>query len=116
MPEIMIFKAGKYLQGEWPKERVKKLVEAYDPETFYDAPLVIGHRWYGTDDSYQDAHGWVQSLHMDGAGRVYAVVTDVSADLKKKVAEKKLKYSKSTSQYLTPIIKIGKPPALPGRL
>jgi hypothetical protein len=29
---------------------------------------------------------------MDGAGRVYAVVTDISADVKKKVAEKKLKY------------------------
>jgi hypothetical protein len=29
---------------------------------------------------------------MDGAGKVYAVVADVSADLKKKVAEKKLKY------------------------
>ena len=92
MQELMIFKAGKYPQGDWPKERVKKLVDAYDPEKFYDAPLVIGHRWYGADDNYQDAHGWVRSLRMDGAGRVYAVVTDVSADLKKKVAEKKLKY------------------------
>jgi hypothetical protein len=92
MQELLIFKAGKYPQGDWPKERVKKLVDAYDPEKFYDAPLVIGHRWYGTDDSYQDAHGWVQSLRMDGMGKVYAVVTDVSADLKKKVAEKKLKY------------------------
>jgi hypothetical protein len=92
MQEIMIFKAGKYPQGDWPKERVKRLVDAYDPEKFYDAPLVIGHRWYGTDDNYQDAHGWVQSLRMDGAGRVYAVITDVSADVKKKVAEKKLKY------------------------
>jgi hypothetical protein len=32
MPEIMIFRAGKYPQWDWPKERVKKLVEAYDPE------------------------------------------------------------------------------------
>ena len=92
MAELFIFKAGKYPQGDWPKERVKKLVDAYDPDKYSDAPLVIGHRWYGTDDSYQDAHGWVQSLRMDGAGRVYAVVTDVSADLKRKVAEKKLKY------------------------
>ncbi|MDR2245628.1 MAG: hypothetical protein LBE17_02975 [Treponema sp.] len=59
---------------------------------FYDAPLVIGHRWYGTDGSYQDAHGWVRSLRMDGVGKAYAVVTDVSSDLKKMVAEKKLKY------------------------
>jgi hypothetical protein len=92
MTELLVFRAGKYPQGDWPKDRVKKLVDAYDPEKFYDAPLVIGHRWYGTDDSYQDAHGWVQSLRMDAAGKVYAVVTDVSADVKKKVAEKKLKY------------------------
>jgi hypothetical protein len=92
MTELMIFKAGKYPQGDWPKERVQKMVDAYDPEKFYDAPLVIGHRWYGTDDNYQDAHGWVQSLRMDGSGKVFATVTDVSADLKKKVAEKKLKY------------------------
>ncbi|MDR0556331.1 MAG: hypothetical protein LBG43_00450, partial [Treponema sp.] len=66
----MIFKVGKYPRGDWPKERVKKLVDAYDPEKFYDASLVIGHRWYGADDNYQDAHGWVRSLRMDGAGRV----------------------------------------------
>jgi phage terminase Nu1 subunit (DNA packaging protein) len=110
MPEMMIFKAGKYPQGDWPKERVKKLVDAYDPEKS-DAPLVIGHRWYGTDDSYQDAHGWVQSLRMDGAGKVYAVVTDVSADLKKKVAEKKLKYM-SVEIYENDKVDATKPPYL----
>ena len=111
MTELMIFKAGKYPQGDWPKERVKKLVDAYDPEKYYDAPLVIGHRWYGTDDSYQDAHGWVQSLRMDGAGKVYAVVTDVSADLKKKVAEKKLKYM-SVEIYENDKIDENRPPYL----
>jgi hypothetical protein len=92
MAELMIFKAGKYPQGDWSKERVKKLVEAYDPERYCEAPLVIGHRFFGADDEYQDAHGWVRSLRMDGGGRVYADVAEVSADLKRKVAEKKLKY------------------------
>ncbi len=91
MPELLIFKAGKYPQGDWPKERVKKLVDAYSPDTI-EAPLVIGHRFYGGSDEYQDAHGWVESLRMDGSGKVFATVTDVTSDVKKKVAEKKLKY------------------------
>jgi hypothetical protein len=32
MPELMIFKAGKYPQGDWPKERVQKMADAYGPE------------------------------------------------------------------------------------
>lgn len=91
MPELLIFKAGKYPQGDWSKERVKKLVDAYSPDLI-EAPLVIGHRFYGGSDEYQDAHGWVKSLRMDGSGKVFAMVDDVTADVKKKVAEKKLKY------------------------
>ena len=92
MPELMIFKAGKYPQGEWPKERVQKLVDAYDPEKNVEAPVVIGHRFYGNDDEYQNAHGWVGGLRMDGAGRVFASVGEFSADVKKKLAEGKLRY------------------------
>ena len=126
MPELMIFKAGKYPQGDWPKERVQRMVDAYETDRYSDAPLVIGHRWYGTDDRYQDAHGWVQSLRMDGAGKVYAVITDVSADLKKKVAEKKLKYMSveiyendkidaTQPPYLRAIALLGRDtPAIPG--
>jgi hypothetical protein len=92
MAELMIFKAGKYPQGEWPKERVQKMVDSYDPEKSYEAPVVIGHRGYGVDNDYQDAHGWVKSLRMDGTGKVYAEVPEFSADVKKKIAEKKLRY------------------------
>lgn len=92
MPEIMVFKAGKYPQGDWPKERVQRLVEAYDPEKNIEAPVVIGHRFYGTDDEYQDAHGWVRGLRMDGAGKVFAQVPEFSADIKKKIVEGKLRY------------------------
>ena len=92
MPELMVFKAGKYPQGDWPKERVQKLVDAYDPEKNFEAPVVIGHKYYSQTDADQYAHGWVSSLRMDGAGRVYAVVDDFSADVKKAIAEKKLRY------------------------
>ena len=92
MLELMIFKAGKYPQGDWPKERVQKMVSAYDPDKNIEAPVVIGHRWYGNDDTYQYAHGWVRGLRMDGAGKVFAEVDEFSADVKKAVAEKKLRY------------------------
>jgi hypothetical protein len=92
MPELMIFRAGKYPQGDWPKERVQKMVEAYDPDKNFEAPVVIGHRWYGNDDAYQYAHGWVRRLRMDGAGKVFAEIDEFSAEVKKAAAEKKLRY------------------------
>ncbi|GHU01824.1 hypothetical protein FACS1894147_02410 [Spirochaetia bacterium] len=92
MSELFIFKAGKYPQGDWEKERVKKMVDAYDPDKNYEAPVVIGHRGYGMDDDYQDAHGWVSAVRMDGSGKVFATVPEFSADVKKKIAEKKLRY------------------------
>jgi hypothetical protein len=88
----LVFRAGKYPQGDWPKERVQKMVDAYDPEKNFEAPVVIGHKWYSQTNEDQFAHGWVKSLRMDGAGKVFAVVEDFSADVKKAVAEKKLRY------------------------
>jgi hypothetical protein len=42
----MIFKAGKYPQGDFNKERVQRMVDAYDPERGLEATVVIG-QWYG---------------------------------------------------------------------
>lgn len=93
MAELKVFKAGKYPQGDWPKERVQRLVDSYNPEKLYEAPIVIGHRSFGiTTDDYQDAHGWVKSMRMDKSGWVFAEVPSFSADVIKKVAEGKLKY------------------------
>jgi hypothetical protein len=126
MIELMIFKAGKYPQGDWSKERVQKLVEAYDPQKNVEAPVVIGHRWYSDTDEAQFAHGWVQSLRMDGSGKVYAVVDEFSSDVKKAVAEKKLRYisaefwendrrDASASPYLKAVALLGRDsPAVPG--
>jgi hypothetical protein len=92
MPELFIFAAGKYPQGDWPKERVKKLVDAYDPENSLEAPAVIGHRVFATEDSYQYAHGWVQKLRMDKDDKVYATIPEFSAEARQAVREKKLRY------------------------
>jgi myosin heavy subunit len=92
MPELFVFKAGKYPQGDWPEERVKKLVNAYDPENSYEAPAVIGHQFLGTGDAYQYAHGWVESLRMDKDGKVYAVIPEFSRKARQAIIEKKLRY------------------------
>ena len=92
MPEFFVFKAGKYPQGDWPVERVKKFVDAYDPENGLEAPLVIGHRSFAMRDADQYAHGWVQGLRMDKDGKVYATISDCSLEARHAIAEKKLRY------------------------
>jgi hypothetical protein len=126
MPEIMIFKAGKYAQGEWPKERVQKMVDAYDPEKNIEAPVVIGHRWYGESDEHEFAHGWVKGLRMDGAGKVYADIEFTTAKVLHALAEKQLKYvsaeiyeldrrDEKEAPYLRAVALLGRnPPAVQG--
>jgi hypothetical protein len=92
MPEIMIFKTGKYPQGDWPKERVQRMVDAYDPDKNIEAPVVIGHRFYADTNEAQFAHGWVKSLRMDGSGKVYADIPEFTSEVKQALAEKKLRY------------------------
>ncbi|MDR2807763.1 MAG: hypothetical protein LBB43_02015 [Spirochaetaceae bacterium] len=88
----MVFKAGKYPQGEWSKERTQKLVDTYNPEKDIEAPVVIGHHNWSDTNEMQYAHGWVKGLRMDGSGKVYADIPEFSADAKKAIAENKLRY------------------------
>jgi hypothetical protein len=92
MPELFVFKAGNYPQGDWPEERVKKLVDAYDPEGMIEAPAVIGHRAFAMRDADQYAHGWVESIRMDMDGKVYANIPEFSLEARHAIAEKKLRY------------------------
>jgi len=92
MPELFVFKAGKYAQGDWSEERVKKLVDAYDPVNGIEAPAVIGHRAFAMRDADQFAHGWVESVRMDKDGKVYATINDFSLEARHAIAEKKLRY------------------------
>jgi hypothetical protein len=91
MPELFVFKAGKYPQGDWPEERVRKLVDAYDPEIM-NAPVVIGHRFFAMRDADQYAHGWVESLRMDKDGKVYANIPEFSLEARHAITERKLQY------------------------
>jgi hypothetical protein len=92
MPEIMIFKAGKYAQGDWCKERIQRMVDAYDPDKNIEAPVVIGHRSWSDNEKSELAHGWVKSLRMDGAGKVYADIPGFSPEARHAIADKQLRY------------------------
>ena len=126
MPELFVFKAGKYPKGDWPQERVKKLVDAYNPEERYEAPAVIGHQFLGVGDAYQYAHGWVKSVRMDNDGKVYAEIPEFSEEARRAIMEKKLRYisveifendkvDKNESPYLRAIALLGRDtPAVTG--
>jgi hypothetical protein len=92
MPELFVFRAGKYPQGDWPEERVKKLVDAYDPVNRIEAPAVIGHRPFAMRDADQYAHGWVEKVRMDKDGKVYATINNFSLEARHAIAEGKLRY------------------------
>ena len=111
MPELFVFKAGKYPQGDWPVERVKKLVDAYDPENNFEAPAVIGHRGFQMRDADQFAHGWVSSLRMDKNGKVFATINDFSLEARHAIAEKKLRYI-SVEIFECDKVTAGEPPYL----
>jgi hypothetical protein len=110
MPELFVFKAGKYPQGDWPEERVRQMVDAYDPELLA-APAVIGHRVFALRDADQFAHGWVESIRMDKDGKVYAVIPEFSLEARHAIAEKKLRYV-SVEIYENDKITEGEPPYL----
>jgi hypothetical protein len=50
---------------------------------------VRGYWYFGTNDEYQDVHGRVRSLQMDGVGKVFAHIGEFSADAKRKIIEGK---------------------------
>ncbi|MDR0761158.1 MAG: hypothetical protein LBF74_13790, partial [Treponema sp.] len=111
MPELFVFKAGKYPQGDWPEERVQQMVDAYDPENKIEAPAVIGHRMFALRDADQYAHGWVESLRMDQDRKVYATIPEFSLEARHAIAEKKLRYI-SVEIYEFDKVTKGEPPYL----
>jgi len=88
---IKIFKAGVYPQGRWDRERLERLVDAYDPEGGIEAPCVVGHYSYGTAIENELAFGWVRSLRLDDQEEVWADI-EASEQLKEWVATRKLGY------------------------
>jgi hypothetical protein len=110
MPELFIFKAGKYPQGDWPEDRVRQMVDAYDPDLM-EAPAVIGHRSFAMRDADQFAHGWVESIRMDKDGKVYATIPEFSLEARHAITEKKLRYI-SVEIYENDKMREGEPPYL----
>jgi hypothetical protein len=53
---------------------------------------VIGHQHFADGDEHQYAHGWVKGLRMDGSGKVYADVQDLTTKALHAIAEKNLRY------------------------
>jgi len=111
LPELFVFKAGKYPQGDWPVERVQQMVDAYDPVNGIEAPAVIGHRAFALRDADQFAHGWVKSVRMDKDGRVFATIDNFSLEARHAIAEGKLRYI-SVELYEFDKVNKGEPPYL----
>ncbi len=88
---IKIFEVGTYPQGRWDRERVQKLVDAYDPENGIEAPCVVGHHNWSDSIEGELAQGWVSSLSLNAQGEVWADI-NASEQLREWVATRKLGY------------------------
>jgi hypothetical protein len=82
--EIPIFRAGSYAQGTFDIRKLRRAVENTNrliAQGVFIPPIKLGHQDTG------DASGWFKSLREAG-GVVYAKLTDISADLKDRIARK----------------------------
>ncbi len=97
MPMIVkIFEAGEYPQGSWPIERVRRLVDSYDPVEGVEAPGVVGHFENALSERIENelAYCWVRSLSMNENGEVFADVPneEISPQLRMWLMQRNLKY------------------------
>jgi len=93
---LKIFEAGEYPQGSWPLERVRAMVDAYDPVGNIEAPGVVGHMDNVLAERLENelAYAWVKSLTMNEQGEVFADVPDdqMSPELRSWLANHNLRY------------------------
>ena len=89
-PEFLIFKTGSYPQGNYPREIVEPFVNAFNV-TKDQIPIVVGHRFFGDSDDDELAHGWIDTLRIDGAGKVFAVDYEMDDYAKERIAKGNLK-------------------------
>ena len=87
---------GEYPQGSWPIERVRRLVEAYDPVNGIEAPAVVGHMDNVLVERLENelAYGWVKALSTNEAGEVFADIPneEISPQLKTWITDRNLRY------------------------
>ncbi len=93
---LKVFEAGEYPQGSYPVERVRKIVDSYDPQNFIEACAVVGHfdNFLAEREEIELAHGWVKSLSMNERGEVYADIPNetISKKLAGWIVTKQLRY------------------------
>lgn len=91
-----VFKAGNYPQGDFPLERCRKMVDAYDPVNNIEGAAVIGHMDNILAERIENefAYGWYDKLSMDEEGTVYANFPDedISVELSQWIKSGKLRY------------------------
>ncbi len=96
---VKVFEAGEFPQGKYPIERVKRLVDAYDPQGFIEACVVVGHfdNFLAEREELELAHGWVKSLSINESGEVYADIPNetISKKLAGWIVTKQLRYVSS---------------------
>jgi len=97
--DVEVFKAGNYPQGEWPPEKVKKMVDDYDPK-FLKAPVTKDHGQWGESD------GWVIALRLEG-DTVVATLDELSTELYGEI--KDAKYRTVSIEPFDPLAETGGP-------
>ncbi len=80
--EFVVFRAGKYPQGNFDQAYLDKVVQAFDPKNAHEPPLTLDHAEQGP------AYGWVKSLRRVGGG-LLASFRDVVEGLKENKQWKK---------------------------
>jgi hypothetical protein len=90
MNEFLIFKAGIYPQGNVSKEQLDSFAARFN-ESKDEIPIFIGHRPWGSSDGDELAHGWIKTIRVDGAGKVWASDYDIDDYAKEQIALGRLK-------------------------
>lgn len=88
--EFLIFKCGKYPQGDYPKEKMQTYIDSFNSAKD-EIPVMIGHKYFSNNDEDEFAHGWIKTLRLDGAGKIFAVDYEFDDYIKEKIAKKNLK-------------------------
>ncbi len=96
--KLVIFKPGVWNDARYTKEFSQELATRYNASE-RSAAVVIGHRFFGSDDASELAHGWVHALEVDDAGVVHADVLNISEEARAWVKAGKLKHASIEFSY-----------------
>jgi hypothetical protein len=90
MNEFLIFKAGQYPQGTVTKDQLDAFAASFN-ESKDEIPIFVGHRYYAGSDADELAHGWIKTIRVDGAGKVWATDYEIDDFAREALAKGQLK-------------------------